>query len=145
MDLPEGKNLVGAFHQPTAIVIDIELLRTLPGASSAPRSAKRSRWRCSVTTACSGCSESDGRDRVGDASAFASGAVAELVERAGWAEVKIVAVDERSGRAGGRITLNLGTRSATPSRRPRAMAGCSMARRSPMACARRFGSAWRPG
>src|SRR6185312_15015980 len=30
VDLPEGKNLVGAFHQPAAVVIDIEMLRTLP-------------------------------------------------------------------------------------------------------------------
>ena len=30
VDLPEGKNLVGAFHQPEAIIIDIATLRTLP-------------------------------------------------------------------------------------------------------------------
>ena len=30
VDLPEGKNLVGAFHQPSAIIIDIAMLRTLP-------------------------------------------------------------------------------------------------------------------
>jgi 3-dehydroquinate synthase len=30
VDLPEGKNLVGAFHQPTAVVADIDTLRTLP-------------------------------------------------------------------------------------------------------------------
>ncbi|MBI3745575.1 MAG: iron-containing alcohol dehydrogenase [Chloroflexi bacterium] len=30
VDLPEGKNLVGAFHQPAAIVVDIALLATLP-------------------------------------------------------------------------------------------------------------------
>ena len=30
VDLPEGKNLVGAFHQPAAVVIDIGLLSTLP-------------------------------------------------------------------------------------------------------------------
>ena len=30
VDLPEGKNLVGAFHQPAAIVIDVAVLRTLP-------------------------------------------------------------------------------------------------------------------
>ena len=30
VDLPEGKNLVGAFHQPAAVVIDIAVLRTLP-------------------------------------------------------------------------------------------------------------------
>lgn len=30
VDLPEGKNLVGAFHQPKAVIIDTETLRTLP-------------------------------------------------------------------------------------------------------------------
>ena len=30
VDLPEGKNLVGAFHQPTDIVIDVAVLRSLP-------------------------------------------------------------------------------------------------------------------
>ncbi|MBW2660258.1 MAG: 3-dehydroquinate synthase [Deltaproteobacteria bacterium] len=31
VDIPEGKNLVGAFYQPKAVYIDIELLKTLPG------------------------------------------------------------------------------------------------------------------
>ena len=30
VDLPKGKNLVGAFHQPSAVVIDPDLLDTLP-------------------------------------------------------------------------------------------------------------------
>lgn len=30
IDLPEGKNLVGAFHQPSAVIADLALLRTLP-------------------------------------------------------------------------------------------------------------------
>ena len=30
VDLPDGKNLVGAFHQPRAVISDVELLRTLP-------------------------------------------------------------------------------------------------------------------
>ncbi len=30
VDLPEGKNLVGAFHQPVAVVIDTNTLKTLP-------------------------------------------------------------------------------------------------------------------
>ncbi len=30
INLPEGKNLVGAFHQPRAVVIDLDFLRTLP-------------------------------------------------------------------------------------------------------------------
>ncbi len=29
-DLPQGKNLIGAFHQPSAILIDLETLKTLP-------------------------------------------------------------------------------------------------------------------
>ena len=32
VDLPEGKNLVGAFHQPAAVVCDPQLLDTLPPA-----------------------------------------------------------------------------------------------------------------
>ncbi|MCS6771465.1 MAG: 3-dehydroquinate synthase [Kiritimatiellae bacterium] len=30
VNLPQGKNLVGAFHQPSLVVADLELLRTLP-------------------------------------------------------------------------------------------------------------------
>ena len=30
VDLPAGKNLVGAFHQPSAVIIDTDTLRTLP-------------------------------------------------------------------------------------------------------------------
>ncbi|GMU39261.1 MAG: bifunctional shikimate kinase/3-dehydroquinate synthase [Chloroflexota bacterium] len=33
VDLPQGKNLVGAFHQPAAVVSDIDVLRTLPRRS----------------------------------------------------------------------------------------------------------------
>ena len=40
VDLPEGKNLVGAFHQPAAIVIDIGLLRRCPSASDGRPSAR---------------------------------------------------------------------------------------------------------
>ncbi|MBI4605620.1 MAG: 3-dehydroquinate synthase, partial [Planctomycetes bacterium] len=30
INLPEGKNLVGAFHQPSAVLMDLDFLRTLP-------------------------------------------------------------------------------------------------------------------
>ncbi len=30
VNLPEGKNLVGAFHQPTAVIVDPEFLKSLP-------------------------------------------------------------------------------------------------------------------
>jgi 3-dehydroquinate synthase len=32
IDLPEGKNLVGAFHQPRRVIADLETLQTLPAA-----------------------------------------------------------------------------------------------------------------
>jgi 3-dehydroquinate synthase len=35
---PLGKNMIGAFHQPRAVVIDTECLQTLPTASSRPGS-----------------------------------------------------------------------------------------------------------
>ena len=34
IDLPEGKNLVGAFHWPARTVIDPALLETLPAPSA---------------------------------------------------------------------------------------------------------------
>jgi 3-dehydroquinate synthase len=30
INLPEGKNLVGAFHQPTSVLCDVDVLDTLP-------------------------------------------------------------------------------------------------------------------
>jgi 3-dehydroquinate synthase len=32
VNLPEGKNLVGAFHQPVAVLADVDMIRTLPDA-----------------------------------------------------------------------------------------------------------------
>ena len=43
---------------------------------------------------------------TGDPDAVASGALAEVVERAAWAKVEVVSADEREH--GGRVTLNLG-------------------------------------
>jgi 3-dehydroquinate synthetase/shikimate kinase len=110
VDLPEGKNLVGAFHQPSDVVIDVSLL------SSVPERHRRAALGEAVKMAALG----DERlfellERRGDAIASgdpaseARGDVAELVERCAWAKVEVVVADERE-RAGtsGRITLNLG-------------------------------------
>jgi shikimate kinase/3-dehydroquinate synthase len=107
VDLPEGKNLVGAFHQPEAIVLDVALLRTLP-----PRQLRAALGEA-VKMAMLGDErlwellEADGPAIAGgDASAWDSGAVAELVERAAWAKVEVVLADERE--AARRAVLNLG-------------------------------------
>ena len=93
-----------------AIVIDVASCGRSPSGSGGPRSARRSRWRPSATSGCSSCSRPTAPAIArGDAAAFASGVVAELVERAAWAKVEVVLADERErGAVGGRITLNLG-------------------------------------
>ncbi|HEU0235484.1 MAG TPA: bifunctional shikimate kinase/3-dehydroquinate synthase [Candidatus Limnocylindrales bacterium] len=110
VDLPEGKNLVGAFHQPAAIVIDVAFLRTLPerecraALGEAVKMAALGDDRLFELLETHG----DGVAR-GDAAAVDGGAIAELVERAAWAKVDVVLADEReAGAATGRIALNLG-------------------------------------
>jgi len=110
VDLPEGKNLVGAFHQPAAIIIDIGALRTLPGRQMRAALGEAVKMAALGDERLFELLESDGPAIArGDSAAFDAGIVAELVERAGWAKVEIVAADEREREtAGGRITLNLG-------------------------------------
>jgi shikimate kinase/3-dehydroquinate synthase len=110
VDLPDGKNLIGAFHQPAAVVIDVDLLRTLPARQL--RAALGEAVKMAVL----------GDERLfellemtgpaiarGEPAAFESGAVAELVERCASAKVDVVTEDERETvAASGRIRLNLG-------------------------------------
>jgi shikimate kinase/3-dehydroquinate synthase len=107
VDLPEGKNLVGAFHQPVAFVADVSLLATLP-----PR-----QLRAALGEAVKMAVLGDERlleliEEEGDAIAhgnkrpFESGSLAELVERCAWAKVEVVTTDERD--LGLRMILNLG-------------------------------------
>jgi len=106
VDLDEGKNLVGAFHQPMAIISDISVLATVE-----PRH-RRSALAEAVKMAALGHDrlfdvlEREGPAIIdGDPSATDSGALAEVVELA-WAKVEVVLADERDGAA--RISLNLG-------------------------------------
>ncbi len=110
VDLPEGKNLVGAFHQPAAVIIDIALLRTLPerqlraALGEAVKMAALGDERLFELLEAAGPAIGRGEPAV-----FESGVLAELVERAAWAKVEIVIADERErGATGGRIALNLG-------------------------------------
>jgi 3-dehydroquinate synthase len=107
VDLPEGKNLVGAFHQPAAVVIDVALLRTLPerqlraALGEAVKMAMLGDERLFELLEASGPVIARGDD-----AAFETGAVAELVERCAWAKVEVVTADEREANV--RTTLNLG-------------------------------------
>jgi 3-dehydroquinate synthase len=107
VDLPEGKNLVGAFHQPAAIVIDVALLAGLPdrerraALGEAVKMATLGDERLFELLETRGVAIGNG-----DPAAVADGSLAELVERCAWAKVEVVAADERE--AAVRIALNLG-------------------------------------
>ena len=110
VDLPAGKNLVGAFHQPAAIVIDVALLRTLPERQMRAALGEAVKMAALGDERLFELLEEDGPALArAEPAALASGVVAELVERAGWAKVEVVLADERERNpGGGRITLNLG-------------------------------------
>jgi 3-dehydroquinate synthase len=107
VDLPEGKNLLGAFHQPASIVIDISVLATLDerqrraALAEAAKMAALGDEKLFATLEASGAAIA-----TGDHAAVESGALAEVVERAAWAKVEVVLADERE--SGARISLNLG-------------------------------------
>ncbi len=110
VDLPEGKNLVGAFHQPAAIVIDVALLATLPERQRRAALGEAIKMAALGDERLFELLEHRGEAIArGDAGAFEHGDVAELVERCAWAKVEVVMADERErGPRDGRITLNLG-------------------------------------
>jgi len=110
VDLPEGKNLLGAFHQPAAVIMDVTALRTLPGRQLRAALGEIVKMAALGDEALFATLEADAEAVArGDAAAFTGGAVAEVVERAAWAKVEVVTADEREqGATGGRIALNLG-------------------------------------
>jgi shikimate kinase/3-dehydroquinate synthase len=110
VDLPEGKNLLGAFHHPASIVIDVEALRTLPGRQLRAALGEVVKMAALGDEALFTVLEADGEACArGDGATFEHGVLAEVVERSGWAKVEVVSADDRElGATGGRITLNLG-------------------------------------
>ena len=110
VDLPEGKNLLGAFHQPVAVIVDVAFLRTLPERQRRAALGEAVKMAALGDERLFEVLEQDGEAIArGDEAAFASGAVAEVVERAAMAKVAVVVADERErDAAGGRISLNLG-------------------------------------
>ena len=103
VDLAEGKNLVGAFHQPAAILIDVALVAGLPERQRRSALGEAVKMAALGDDALFALLERDGGGIVrADPAVIAHGAVAELVERCAWAKVEVVLADEREsgGRAG---------------------------------------------
>ena len=110
VDLPEGKNLLGAFHQPVAVVIDIAFLRTLPDRQRRAALGELVKMAALGDERLFALLEAHGEAIArGDDAVFESGAVAEAIERAAWAKVEVIMADEKeTGGSTGRIALNLG-------------------------------------
>ncbi len=103
VNLKAGKNLVGAFHQPQAVFIDIERLDTLPSAQFS-----------------SGMAEIIKAGMLADVAFFeqlesfkrldpSSPELADVIQRSCEIKAEVVAADEKeSAASGGRALLNLG-------------------------------------
>jgi shikimate kinase / 3-dehydroquinate synthase len=107
VDIPEGKNLVGAFHQPAAFIADTAFLATLPERQRRAALGEVVKMAALGDERLMDLVESDGEAfAAGDPATFESGVVVEMVERCAWAKAEIVMADERE--SGRRTLLNLG-------------------------------------
>ena len=107
VDLPEGKNLLGAFHQPRAVIADLRALRSLPAREIVAALGEAVKVALLGEERLFSLLES-AADRLASAepSVHDDGTIAEIVERAGWRKCEVVRGDERE--AADRISLNLG-------------------------------------
>ena len=107
VDLPEGKNLIGAFHQPRAVIADLRALRSLPAREIVAALGEAAKVALLGDERLFALLESAAeRLAAADQSVHDDGTLAEIVERAGWWKCEVVRGDERE--AAGRISLNLG-------------------------------------
>jgi shikimate kinase/3-dehydroquinate synthase len=105
INTPQGKNLIGAFHQPRAVLADIGLLATLPARERAAGYAEIVKAGLIADAALYGwCEANAAAIRAGDAAILT-----EAVARAVAFKAAVVADDERETAAqDGRALLNLG-------------------------------------
>jgi 3-dehydroquinate synthetase/shikimate kinase len=107
VDIPEGKNLVGAFHQPVAFVADVAFNATLPVRQRRAALGEVVKMAVLGDERLMELVEEDGPAYArGESRPIESGAVAEMVERCAWAKVLVVTEDARDANV--RMTLNLG-------------------------------------
>lgn len=99
-----GKNLIGAFHQPKAVIADLDLLKTLPGRELSAGAAEVIKYGMLGDAAFFNELEAGAIDRLMALDAETSAAV---IERCCALKAKIVAEDEFET-TGQRALLNLG-------------------------------------
>lgn len=102
VNLPEGKNLVGAFHQPAVVIADTATLTTLPPRERRAGLGEAAKYGFTHDTALLDLLEA----RPDDAVAGTGEVVTEVVRRGVAVKARIVAADERE--TGERALLNYG-------------------------------------
>lgn len=102
VNLPEGKNLVGAFHQPIAVIADVSLLRSLPDDDYRAGLAEVAKVGLSLDGDLLAILES----RTSQVVARDSETLEAIVEACVRAKARVVSGDERD--RGGRLVLNYG-------------------------------------
>ena len=120
INLAAGKNLAGAFHQPLAVVADLDTLATLPAREFAAGMAEVVKYGVALDAAFL-----TGWAARGAIEARESAALEQLVARSCEIKADIVARDEREGL---RAVLNFGHTLGTRLRKSRALAVCCMGR-----------------
>jgi 3-dehydroquinate synthase len=104
VDLPAGKNLVGAFHQPSAVIADLGFLETLPAREI--RAGLAEVVKCGFIADPVLLTILETLPGGGSAFTLAPDVAAELVARAVRVKAEVVAEDETEG--GRRAILNFG-------------------------------------
>ena len=102
VDVPTGKNLLGAFHQPALVVADLDVLASLPVAQLAAGMAEAVKHGVIADAAYFGFLEGEHRAVL----ARDAGVLERVVSRSVEIKADVVAADERE--AGRRATLNFG-------------------------------------
>ena len=102
IDTPRGKNLIGAFHQPRAVLADLDVLATLPPREVRSGYAEILKYGLLGDASFFAWLEANGRDVL----ALEPAALAHAVARSVEMKAEIVAEDERE--TGRRALLNLG-------------------------------------
>jgi len=101
IDRPQGKNLVGAFHQPSAVLADTELLETLPA-----RELRSGLAEVAKTALIADGALLDALERI-DVSTLDAKGLAAIVRASIACKARVVAEDERDV-TGARAALNFG-------------------------------------
>lgn len=102
VNLPEGKNLVGAFYQPVAVLADVTTLATLPEREYRSGLAEVAKYALTLDTELLGLLEGE----LAAVLARDPAVLEDLVARCVRAKAGVVAADERD--TGARLILNYG-------------------------------------